>query len=332
MTWAIPTWAAWARKSRPQTWDELAQHRDLVHASVQHGQVLSQTHKPLDRRLLPADQTRIFANTTTLGEMLRPAGYPPFWSGKHHAGFDPRTRGFDRFYGFLGGAINYWNPGETSAPGAKEPAYIGAYKWVLDEPDIARSFLPDGAPRYSTDVFTDIGIQWLEETKNDGKPFLLYMAYNAPHWPLHAPQGNIERCIGRYDAGYDAIRNARYERQIASGLFDSGIAELSEPEYDQPWDEFSPKQRERRIQQMEVYAAMVERLDENIGRLIELLKQQGRLDDTLILYLPDNGACAETPTKRVKSYSGRMRPWEGSKAMNRTGRDGRAWAIPRCGG
>ena len=129
------------------------------------------------------------------------------------------------------------------------------------------------------------------------------MAYNATHWPLHAPQGNIERCIGRYDAGYDAIRNARYERQIASGLFDSGIAKLSEPEYDQPWDEFSPKQRERRIQQMEVYAAMVERLDENIGRLIELLKQQGRLDNTLILFLSDNGACAETPTKRVKSYS-----------------------------
>ena len=106
-----------------------------------------------------------FANTTTLGEMLRPAGYHTFWSGKHHAGFDPRTRGFDRFYGFLGGAINYWNPGETSAPGAKEPAYIGAYKWVLDEPDIARSFLPDRADWYSTDVFTDIGIQWLEETK-----------------------------------------------------------------------------------------------------------------------------------------------------------------------
>ena len=166
-----------------------------------------------------------------------------------------------------------------------------------------KSFVPDRGDWYSTDVFTDKGIQWLKKTKDDGKPFLLYMAYNAPHWPLHAPQENIERCQGRYDAGYDAVRNARYERQIESGLFDSGITKLSEPEYDQPWDELTPQQRDRRIEQMEVYAAMVERLDENIGRVIDVLRKQGRLDNTLILFLSDNGACAETPTKRVKNYS-----------------------------
>ena len=244
-----------------------------------------------------------FAKTTTLGEMLRPAGYHTLWSGKHHAGFDPRSRGFDRFYGFLGGAINCWNPGETAAPGAKEPAYIGGNKWVLDQPGVVKSFMPDRADWYSTDVFTDKGIQWLKETKDDGKPFLLYMAYNAPHWPLQAPQKNIDRCKGRYDAGYDAIRNTRYKRQIASGLFDPAITKLSPPEYDQPWDELTPQQRGRRIEQMEVYAAMVERLDENIGRMIELLREQGRLDNTLILFLSDNGACAETPTNRVKNYS-----------------------------
>ncbi|VGO20698.1 arylsulfatase [Pontiella sulfatireligans] len=242
-------------------------------------------------------------DTTTLGEMLKPAGYNTFWSGKHHAGFDPRTRGFDRFYGFLGGAINFWNPGDTAVPGGKQPAYIGAYKWVLDEPGIVKSFVPDRADWYSTDVFTDKGVQWLEETKDDDKPFLLYMAYNAPHWPLQAPQKHIDRCKGRYDAGYDAIRNARYQRQIELGVVDPEVAKLSEPEYDQPWEELSPKQRERRIEQMEVYAAMIENMDDNIGRLLDLLQKQGRLDNTLVLFLADNGACAETPTKRVKNYS-----------------------------
>ena len=174
---------------------------------------------------------------------------------------------------------------------------------MLDQPGVVKSFVPDRADWYSTDAFTDNGIQWLNETKDDGKPFLLYMAYNAPHWPLQAPQENINRCKGRYDDGYDAIRNARYERQIASGLFDPAMTTLSSPEYDQPWDELTPQQRDRRIEQMEVYAAMVERMDENIGRLIDTLRQQDRLDNTLILFLSDNGACAETPTKRVKNYS-----------------------------
>ncbi|MBT8043070.1 MAG: sulfatase-like hydrolase/transferase, partial [Pontiella sp.] len=224
-------------------------------------------------------------------------GYNTFWSGKHHANFDPRTRGFDRFYGFLGGAINCWNPGEKAAPGGKTPAMLsgGGYKWVLDKPGIEKDFVPDRADWYSTDVFTDKGIEWLKETKDAGKPFFLYMAYNAPHWPLHAPQESIDRVKGRYDAGYDAIRNARYKRQIESGLFDPEIAKLSKAVYDQPWDEFSEEKRTRRIRQMEVYAAMVERMDSNIGRMIDLLRKQGQLDNTLVLFLSDNGACAETP-------------------------------------
>ncbi len=250
------------------------------------------------------ESDREFVNTTTLGEVLRPAGYHTFWSGKHHAQFDPRTRGFDRFYGFLGGAINCWNPGNAPAPGAADPARIEHYKWILDEDKITEPFIPDRADWYATDVFTDKGIEWLEESADDEKPFFLYLAYNAPHWPLHAPEESIEKCRGRYDEGYDAIRNARYQRQVESGLIDPETAPLSPSDYEFEWESLKPEIRQRRIEQMEVYAAMMERMDDNIGRVIALLEKQGRLENTLILFLSDNGGCAENPTKRVGNFRG----------------------------
>ncbi|MAB76187.1 MAG: arylsulfatase [Verrucomicrobiales bacterium] len=245
---------------------------------------------------------REFSNTTTLGEALRPAGYRTLWSGKHHANFDPRTRGFDRFYGFLGGAINCWNPGNAAAAGAPEPARIEHYQWILDEDKITEPFIPDRTDWYATDVFTDKSIEWLEEIPKDDQPFLLYLAYNAPHWPLHAPKESIERCQGRYNGGYEIIREARYQRQIESGLFDAQITPLSPTNYGQTWDSLSPELKQRRITQMEVYAAMVERMDENIGRIIKLLDRQGRLENTIIFFLSDNGACTTDPSHRVDNY------------------------------
>jgi arylsulfatase len=245
---------------------------------------------------------RDFANTTTLGDVLQVSNYHTFWAGKHHATFDPRTRGFDRFYGFLGGAINYWNPGNSPATGASNPARIEHYQWILDDKEITQPFVPNRVDWYATDVFTDKSIMWLEETAGDDKPFFLYLAYNAPHWPLHAPEESIEACRGRYDVGYEVIRNKRYERQVNTGLFDPKIAPLSPPEYDQPWEALSDELKCRRIAQMEVYAAMVERMDENIGRIIDLLDQQGRLENTIVFFLNDNGACPTDPAHRVGNY------------------------------
>ena len=247
-----------------------------------------------------------FYGTSTLGEMLRPAGYRTYWAGKHHASFDPRSRGFDRFYGFLGGAINFWNPGATPAPGGLQPAYIEAYKWVLDKPEVVGSFVPDRTDWFATDVFTDKGIEWLKENRSEEKPFLLYMAYNAPHWPLQAPKKYIDRCRGRYDAGYDAIRKARYERQIKLGIVDPKMSPLSEPDTNQAWESLSEVQRQRQIEQMEVYAAMIENLDDNIGLLLNTLREQGRLDNTLVMFLSDNGACSANPTRRVKHFSDKV--------------------------
>jgi arylsulfatase A-like enzyme len=122
-------------------------------------------------------------------------------------------------------------------------------------------------------------------------------------WGVYqSPEESIEACRGRYDVGYEVIRNNRYERQVKTGLFDPKIAPLSPPEYDQPWEALSDELKCRRIAQMEVYAAMVERMDENIGRVIDLLDQQGRLENTIVFFLNDNGACPTDPAHRVGNY------------------------------
>jgi arylsulfatase len=245
---------------------------------------------------------RGFSNTATLGEVLRPAGYHTFWSGKHHAKFNPVTRGFDRYYGMIGGCENHFNPGSAAALGQPTPTHKdNGNRWVLDENDTRQNenFIPQDPKFYDTDAFTDRALKWLDEYGKDGKPFLLYMAYTAPHWPLQAWPEDIAKYKGVYDGGYDVIREARYERQIQLGLVDPKTSPLPPMEYgkkySKKWDDLSPDERKQEAMKMEVYAAMVDRMDQNIGRLLTKLEEQGKLDNTLILFLSDNGACAETP-------------------------------------
>ncbi|MCF7848369.1 MAG: sulfatase-like hydrolase/transferase, partial [Kiritimatiellales bacterium] len=128
---------------------------------------------------------REFPNTATMGEVLRPAGYRTLWTGKHHAKFNPTTRGFDRHFGLLGGCCNYWNPGSAARPGEGAPAHKLQSRWSLDGKEVD-DFIPEDKDFYTTDAFTDYALKWLEEYKKEVKPFLLYVPYNAPHWPLHA--------------------------------------------------------------------------------------------------------------------------------------------------
>ena len=227
---------------------------------------------------------RDFVNTATLGEVLRPAGYTTLWSGKHHAKFNPVTRGFDRYFGMIGGAENHFKPNQDNAKG-----------WALDGEKPATK----DSGFYSTDAYTDKAIKWLNEYKNVDKPFLLYVAYTAPHWPLQAWPEDIAKYKGVYDAGYDVIRKARYERQIQLGLVDPKTTPLSAFEQGKKaprkWDELSPAEQKHEAALMEIYAAMIDRVDQNVGRLIQCLKEQGKLDNTLILFMADNGGCAENP-------------------------------------
>ncbi|MEI8098612.1 MAG: arylsulfatase [Sediminibacterium sp.] len=242
-----------------------------------------------------------FGNTATIGEVLRPAGYHTFWSGKQHAKFNPVTRGFDHYYGMIGGCENHFNPGFNAALGQPIPAYkIASNRWSVDEKDIPENtnYIPQDSTFYDTDAFTNRALTWLDDYKIDDKPFFLYMAYTAPHWPLHAWPEDIAKYKGVYDGGYEAVRQARYKRQVELGLVDPKISPLPPMEIGETkpkWESLSDEERKLEATRMEVYAAMVDRLDQNIGRLLKRLEEQGKLKNTLVFFLSDNGACATDP-------------------------------------
>ena len=225
-------------------------------------------------------------NAVTLAEALRPAGYRTYMTGKWHVACNdgpkgpkhnwPLQRGFEKFYGTITGAGSFYDP-TTLCRG--------------------NDFItPDNDPRYKpklfyyTDAITDNAIAFLQEhaTESPDKPFLLYMAYTAAHWPMHALPEDIAKYKGKYDGGYEPIRRARFERAKQMGII-SPKWELSPQAGD--WDAMPHKAWEARC--MEVYAAMVDRMDQGIGRVVAELAREGRLDNTLILYLQDNGGCAE---------------------------------------
>lgn len=220
----------------------------------------------------------------TLAEVLRDAGYSTLMSGKWHVAETPPERGFDRYFGFLSGAINFftgrdWQSGENLMRLDRE---------IYDAP---QDF-------YSTDAFTDYALQFLDQARENDRPYFLYLAHNAPHFPLHAPPAEIAKYRGRYDVGWDTIRERRFRRMKELGVIDSTWRMSARDPKVEAWSEIEPKAAEFLIPMMEVYAAMVDRLDQNIGRLIDDLRKHGELDNTLILFFSDNGAC---PYNRLRT-------------------------------
>lgn len=234
-------------------------------------------------------------NAVTLGEVLRPAGYRTLFSGKHHGLENPIYRGFDHYYGLKDGCCNFFNPGEQR-PGEGIPARKGApgnkriREWCIDSV-MYSPYTPEEEDFYTTDYFTNYAIKWIDDYKDEDKPFFLYLSYTAPHDPLQAWPEDIAKYENVYDDGYAVIREKRYRRQIEMGLIDENYI-LSEPSHDE-WDGLgdSEKQEEARI--MEVYAAMIDCVDQNLGRLLDKLKETGRYENTLIMFVSDNGASAE---------------------------------------
>ena len=234
-------------------------------------------------------------NAVTLGEVLHEAGYLTLWSGKHHGLENPVTRGFDRYYGLKDGACNYFNPGEQrpgeGAPARKGPAGNKRVRaWCIDSM-MYSPYTPENRDFYTTDYFTNSALEWLEEYRDDERPIFLYMAYNAPHDPLMAWPEDINKYEGMYDQGYGTIRKRRYEKQLHMGLIDSTYR-LSDAQYPE-WNSLPDSMKVAEARKMEVYAAMIDRLDQNIGRLIDKLVTTGRVDNILIMFVSDNGASAE---------------------------------------
>ena len=235
------------------------------------------------------------SHAITLGELFKMTGYTTMWSGKHHSIENPINRGFDHYSGLLDGASNHFNPG-LQREGEGIPAQKRNFKkntnapyrnWVIDG-KIINPYTPE-KDFYTTDAFTDYALEWIDE-KNDS-PFFLYLSYTAPHDPLMAWPEDIKKYKNKYDVGYKVIRENRFLKQKQLGII-SENTQLSKPEY-QNWKGLSAEERAIEIQRMEVYAAMIDRIDQNIGKLLSKLEAIGELDNTLILFASDNGASSE---------------------------------------
>ncbi|TWT85870.1 Arylsulfatase [Posidoniimonas polymericola] len=220
-------------------------------------------------------------NCATLAEVLRGAGYHTLMTGKWHVGVDPAQqeawplqRGFDKYYGCLSGAINYFKP--------------GGGRGITS----GNELVPTDDEWYATDAFTDKAMEFISEAAEaDDRPFFLYLAYNAPHWPLNAKESDYQKYRGKYEGGWGPMMAARQAKQRELGLFAGDVtpAEHLGPE----WDSLKPQQRNRLDAVMAAYAGCLDSVDQNVGKLMEHLDQIGKRDNTLILFLSDNGACQE---------------------------------------
>jgi arylsulfatase A-like enzyme len=237
-------------------------------------------------------------NSVTLGEVLRPAGYRTLASGKHHGTENLFERGFDHYYGLRDGCANLWNPGVKRA-GEAEPGRKRTRFWC-DDASTFYPYTPEDRSFYATDAFTNKALEWLDEPALNAQPFFLYLAYTAPHYPLHAWPEDIAKYAGRYDVGYAAIQRQRHQRMTEIGLIDpakTGFQPLAES----AWNELKGEALAKEIKRMEIYAAMLDRVDQNVGKILNKLRSQGKLDNTLIMFASDNGGCAESAKARVKS-------------------------------
>jgi arylsulfatase A-like enzyme len=220
---------------------------------------------------LQAGNTQM-SRAVTSAEVLSGAGYFTAMTGKWHLDREPTDFGFDRYFGHLSGACNYFSGDKTFRLNGKP--------WQV--PD-------DGF--YTTVADVDFAIDFLSEARQTSKPWYLYVAFNAPHAPLQALEQDYRKYVGRYDDGWDAIRDARIAKQKQIGLFDQDLEPSPRPDHIPAWNTLSPQRRAWENRRMTALAAMIDRVDQEMGRLLDDLKQAGEMDNTLILFVSDNGAC-----------------------------------------
>ena len=232
---------------------------------------------------LPGYQGQLNRNCVTLAELLGSVGYRTYMVGKWHLSRAnnlkqandtwPRGRGFDRYYGILQGSASFFRPA------------------TLTEDDTPLETPKDGF--YLTDAITDHGVSFVKDHRrtHPDRPLFMYVAYTAPHWPLHALKDDIDRYRGKYREGWDKLRTQRHQRMKDMGIVDAkwpvAASEVK------AWDQKTDKEKDDLDLRMAIYAAQVDRMDQGIGRIVDTLKKEGILDDTLILFMADNGGCAE---------------------------------------
>ena len=223
-------------------------------------------------------------HVVTVASLLRDADYHTYMAGKWHLGHEPdqgpAARGFENSFTLLDGGGSHWSDRRGLTPPSSPMSYR--------DDGVAVDTLPPDF--FSSEFYTDRMIEYIDAGRDDGRPFFAYLAYTAPHDPLHAPEAWLEKYRGRYDAGYDEIREQRRARMVALDL----IPESAQPFPRLPtvlaWEELPPEVQAVEAREMEVYAAMVDNLDHHIGRILDHLRQIGELDNTLVLFFSDNGA------------------------------------------
>jgi arylsulfatase A-like enzyme len=219
----------------------------------------------------------------TIAEALKASGYRSYLSGKWHVAGSltqptdswPLQRGFDEFYGTIIGAGSFYDPNTLTRGNAN-----------IEHEARAQGF-------FYTDAISDQAVEFIHRHKREhgDKPFFEYVAYTAPHWPLHAHEEDIAKYKGRFDKGWDALRQERLDRLVQSGLLQEAWPLSDRDPTQPPWTQAQHK--EWLLRCMEVYAAQIDRMDQGIGRILRALEETGQMDDTLIIFLADNGACAE---------------------------------------
>ena len=218
-----------------------------------------------------------------MSRVLADAGYHTYFTGKWHLGdtqeHSPFAAGFDRSFSLLHGAASHF-----SSVGF----FAGGSLYSRDGQPAER---PDAA--YSSELFTDELIGFIESNSNDGQPFFAVAAYTAPHAPLQVPDDYLHRYSGRYDDGYDALRERRFEELKRAGIVAADARIPPRNPAIMPWSELSESRRRVEARKMEVYAALVENLDVHVGRLLDYLRTEGLSKNTLVIFLSDNGAAAE---------------------------------------
>jgi arylsulfatase len=230
---------------------------------------------------------RLLPRCVTIAQVLSDAGYFTAMTGKWHLGQQngtpPWQRGFMRSMNSPFGEVYF--PKEFDHPGTKN-LYLNGREIPKDSPELGKDW-------YSTDLFTEWGLKFVDEARAENKPFFLYIAQGAVHFPLRAPAEAIAHHRGKYRQSWDKLREQRHARQIQMGIVDAAWPLTPRPDESPAWDSLTSEQQERFDEIMAAYAAMVECLDRSMGRLVDGLKQRGQLDNTLILFLSDNGGNAE---------------------------------------
>lgn len=227
-------------------------------------------------------------NNVTIPEVLKTAGYMTFMSGKWHLGAQsPVERGFDEFYGLLGGFTSFWD--------------ISKYTRLPKDRPLREYWEGEF---YSTRAITDYALDFMNMAVEKRSPFFLYLAYNAPHFPLHAPKEDTDKYFDYYKRGWDVIRDERFKRMKQLGILEADYdlsprgdvpeSVMADTTYQIPaWNTLSTEKQLDLARRMAVFAAMVDIMDREIGRVTEYLKNNGIYENTLIIFLSDNGGCAE---------------------------------------